>query len=328
MSVARLVCSLVWLILSPAALAVEVVCTLPWLGDLTQRIAPNATVDVLARGTEDPHFLSPTPALMARVRQADLYVENGLSLELWSERLLDGAGNPGIRPGQPGYVRATEGVPILDVPAGVTRAAGDVHPNGNPHVWLDPLNAAVAADNISAGLQRIDPDSAAEYATNAEAFKAALYEKLFGADLVAFMGHRSLVKLARAGKLVEFLESKGLAGRLGGWIAAVPLGQKIVFYHPSWVYFVDRFGLEQVAVIENRPGVAPSAAHKATVSAAMQQTGCSLIGITAYYNDRVARVLATETGARLAHLPGDVGGAPAATDYFSLMDTLIAAVGR
>jgi zinc/manganese transport system substrate-binding protein len=323
MSRSVLVWCLGWLMFSPVALAIDVVCTLPWLGDLTQRIAPNATIDVLSRGTEDPHFLSPTPALMARVRKADLYVQNGLSLELWSERLLDGAGNPGIRPGQPGYVLASLGMAVLDVPTNVTRAAGDVHPAGNPHVWLDPLNAAVAVDNILAGLQRVDPGNAAVYADNAAAFKTQLYEKLFGADLVSFIGARSLVKLARAKKLVGFLESKGLQDRLGGWIAQVPAGQKIVFYHPSWVYFIDRFGLEQVGVIENRPGVAPSASHKAHVAAVMKQTGCELIGITAYYNDRVAQVLARETGARLAHLPGDVGGTPAATDYFSLMDKLV-----
>jgi zinc/manganese transport system substrate-binding protein len=328
MSQLRLLFAVGLLLFSQAAQAVNVVCTLPWLGDLTQRIAPSASVDVLARGTEDPHFLSPTPALMARMKRADLYVENGLSLELWSERLLDGAGNPGIRPGQPGHVLATAGVPVLDVPASVSRSAGDVHPSGNPHVWLDPLNAAVAADNIASGLGRVDPDNAEQYAANAERLKIQIYERLFGADLVAFIGQRSLVKLARAGKLRSFLQSKGIEGRLGGWLAAVPVGQQIVFYHPSWVYFVERFGLTQVAVIENRPGIAPSAAHKATVFRAMQQSGCSLIGITAYYSDRVAKALASETGAHLARLPGDVGGTPAATDYFTLMDTLISEVAQ
>ncbi len=313
---------------SPTAPAVSVVCTLGWLGDLTQRIAPNASVDVLARGTEDPHFLSPTPALMARVKKADLYVENGLSLELWSERLLDGAGNPGIRPGQPGYVLATYGVPVLDVPTEVSRSAGDVHPSGNPHVWLDPLNAAVAADNISAGLSRVDPDNAGLYAANVERLKTQIYQRLFGEDLVAFIGQRSLVKLSRAGKLQTFLKSKGMEGRLGGWLGAMPVGQKIVFYHPSWVYFVSRFSLDQIGVIENRPGVAPSAAHKATVSKAMQKAGCTRIGITAYYNDRVAKALANERGATLIHLPGDVGGTPAATDYFTLMDILVSQLGR
>jgi zinc/manganese transport system substrate-binding protein len=94
------------------------------------------------------------------------------------------------------------------------------------------------------------------------------------------------------------------------------------------VYFVNRFEITQVEVIENRPGVAPSASHKASVSSTMKKSGCGLIGITAYYNDRVARALASETGARLAHLPGDVGGTPAATDYFTLIDTLVSQVGQ
>jgi zinc/manganese transport system substrate-binding protein len=322
-----LVC-LAGLLFSQTAMAINVVCTLPWIGDVTQRIAPEADVDVLARGTEDPHYLSPTPALMARVRKADVYVRNGLSLELWSQRLIDGAGNPRIRDGRPGHVVATTGVRIQGIPAELSRSAGDVHPDGNPHVWLDPINVAIAAENIAAGLSRVDPKNADTYAANAERFQTKLYERLFGTDLVAFMGHSSLVKLARAGKLRAFLTAKGLENRLGGWLGDMPTGRKIVFYHPSWEYFIERFGLDQVAVIENRPGVSPSAAHKASVSQSMKENGCRLIGITAYYSDRVARVLATETGARIAKLPGDVGGTPEATDYFALMDILVSELGR
>ena len=152
------------------------------------RLAPAATVTTLSKGTDDPHFLSPTPALMAKVSTADLYVENGLNLELWSEKLLDSAGNPKIRPGSPGYVKATDGMTRLEVPTELTRAKGDLHPEGNPHVWLDPLNAPTAADNIAAGLARVDPANAATYQANAKAFRQKIEEASFGADLVSFMG--------------------------------------------------------------------------------------------------------------------------------------------
>lgn len=315
--------SLLLAVLSLPAHALEVVATLPWLGDLTTRLAPDATVTVLARGTEDPHYLSPTPALMAKVGKADLYIENGLNLELWSERLLDGAGNPKIRPGASGYVLATQGVPRLEVPTTLSRSQGDLHPEGNPHVWTDPLNVAIAADNIAAGLSRVDPANAAAYAQRAQAFRQQIYEALFGKDLVAFMGGASLDKLARSGRLVEFLQSKGLQGRLGGWLGRAARGKKVVFYHQSWPYFVDRFGIDQVGIIEDRPGVAPSASHKDQLAAAMKAQGCTTIGITSYYSDRIARALAAETGATVVVLPGDVGGVPTATDYFSFMDTLV-----
>lgn len=310
-------------VLGLPAQALDVVTTLPWLGDVTGRLAPEASVTVLARGTEDPHYLSPTPALMAKVGQADLYVENGMNLELWSERLLDGAGNPKIRPGASGYVRASDGVPRLEVPTTLTRAQGDLHPDGNPHIWMDPLNVAIAADNIAAGLGRVDPANAAAYAQRAQALRQELYEALFGADLVGFMGGASLDKLARSGRLIEFLDSKGLTGRLGGWLGRAQRGKKVVFYHQSWAYLVDRFELDQVGVIEDRPGVSPSASHKDELAAAMKAQGCTTIGITSYYSDRIAKALASETGATVVVIPGDVGGVPSATDYFSLVDTLV-----
>ena len=223
---------MILLLISEAA-ALDVVATLPWIGDVSQRVAPDATVLVLASGNEDPHRLSPTPALMAKVGQADVYAEVGLNLELWSERLLDGAGNPGIRPGAPGYVQVSEGVPRLEVPSELTRAQGDLHPEGNPHIWVDPLNVIVAADNLAAGFGRVDPANATVYADNAAAFRDEIHVRLFGEDLVVFMGGASLEKLARAGRLDEFLASKGLSDRLGGWLGEASRGADLVFYHQS-----------------------------------------------------------------------------------------------
>ena len=314
------------LLLMSQAHALDVVATLPWIGDVSKRVAPEAEVLVLARGTEDPHRLSPTPALMAKVGQADVYAEVGLSLELWSERLLDGAGNPDIRPGAAGYVRVTDGVPRLQVPTDVTRAQGDLHPDGNPHVWMDPLNVIVAADNLAAGFGRVDPANAETYTANAAAFREEVHVRLFGANLVAYVGGASLEKLARAGRLDEFLASKGLSDRLGGWLGQADRGVDLVFYHQSWPYFVDRFGVDLVGTIEDRPGVPPTAAHKAELAEAMGREGVQTVAITSYYPDRVARSLAEETGASLVVVPGDVGGSAKATDYFAMMDELVASL--
>lgn len=317
-------------LVSRPALALDVVCTLPYLGSIAGRIAPDAEITVLARGTEDPHYLSPTPALMARVQQADVYVENGLSLELWSGRLLDSAGNPKIRPGQPGHVLASTNVPRLEVPTEITRAKGDLHPEGNPHIWLDPLTGPIIADNIAAGLGRVDPANAATYTANARAFRKEVYERTFGADLVGFMGGELLERLARAHTLDGFLAQKGLTGRLGGWLAAgAPLkGKPIVYYHQNMTYFDDRFGVDVVGHIEDRPGIAPSAAHKAQLAAAMKQKGAKIVAVTNYYDDRLAVVLGQETGARVVTIPGDVGGDAASTDWFALVDDLVALLGQ
>ena len=317
------------LLFATSAAATEVVCTLPWLADVAGRLDPAAEITVLATGNEDPHYLSPTPALMAKVGRADLYIENGMGLELWSERLLDGAGNPSIRRGQPGHVLASTGVPRLEVPTELTRAQGDLHPEGNPHVWLDPLNIAIVGDNIAAGLSRVDPDNASVYAERAAAVRLDIHNRMFGEDLVAFMGGDLLDRLARSGKLDVFLQSKDLDDRLGGWLAkGRPLaGKPVVFYHRSWVYLVDRFGLDVVGYIEERPGIAPSASHRTQLEAAMTSRGVTVIGVTSYYDDRLANVLSEGTGARVARLPADVGGTPQASDYLTLIDVLLDALG-
>lgn len=312
------------------AFALDVVATLPYLGAITEVVAPDAELTVLARGSEDPHFLSPTPALMAKVQQADVYVENGLSLELWSGRLLDSAGNPKIRPGQAGYVLASQNVPRLEVPTEITRAKGDLHPEGNPHIWLDPLNAPIVADNIAAGLGRVDPANAATYTANAKAFRKVIYERMFGADLVGFMGGELLERLARAHTLDGFLAQKNLTGRLGGWLGAGAAlkGKPVVWYHQNMSYFTDRFGLQVVGHIEDRPGIAPSAAHKEQLAAAMTEKGAKLIAVTNYYDDRLAVVLGEETGAKVVTIPGDVGGDAASTDYLTFVDDLVKLVGQ
>lgn len=309
------------------ALALQVVCTLPYLGDLAHRVAPAATVTTLARGTDDPHVLSPTPALMAKVSTADLYVENGLNLELWSERLLDSAGNPKIRPGQPGYVLATAGMSRLEVPTDLSRAKGDLHPEGNPHVWKDPLNAIIAADNLALGLGRVDPANAATYTANAKAVRKLVQERLYGTDLVAYMGGDTLMKLDQAGKLESFLASKGLSSRLGGWKAtAAPLrGKPVVLYHSAWAYFVNRFGLKVVGYVEDRPGIPPTAAHRDELVAVMKREGAKIVEVTSYYDVKVPTLLAQSVGGRVALTPGDVGGTAEAKDYLSFVDALIKA---
>lgn len=312
-------------LLSVPAHALDVVVTLPYLAEVARTLAPDAEVTVLTRATEDPHYISPTPALMAKVGRADLYVENGMNLELWSSRLLDGAGNPHVRPGQPGYVVASKGVPRLEVPEEITRARGDLHPEGNPHIWLDPLNLPIVADNIAAGLARVDSANAEAYAERAKAFRADIYERTFGADLVGFMGGELLERLARGGNLRPLLDKKGLTDRLGGWLGdgASLDGKPVVFYHQSWAYFVDRFGMDVVGYVEDRPGIAPSAAHRDALAGTMRDAGCHVIGVMPYYDDHLAKVLGDEVGARVVTVPGDVGGSARATDLPALYDTLI-----
>lgn len=319
---------------------VRVVTTLPDLGSIAREVGGNRVEVVsLARGYEDPHYVTPTPSLMREVNRADLFVEVGLSLEIWTERVLDGAGNPGVRPGAPGHVYASDGVPRKEIPKVVTRAEGDLHPEGNPHIWLDPLLAKRIARNIADGLARVRPDAAGEFEEGYRAFARRIDEALFGRDLIeeVFKGKADLlIRLLEKGTLFPFLEEKEhpkgrkLIRRLGGWLGAAESlrGKKIVFFHQSWVYFADRFGLEIAGYVEEKPGIAPSARHRDEIVRLIREEGIRAIAIAPYYDDSIPRAIARETGCAVVVLPTITGGVKEATDYFTLLDTIIGRLGE
>src|SRR5262245_37189247 len=116
---------------------ITVVCTLPTLRALTEEVGGDRVeVTALAKGDQDPHFVTPTPVLMRKTREAVLFIENGFSLELWADEVVNGSGNSKIFRGTPGRVQATTGVSALEIPSVLSRELGDIHPQGNPHVWL------------------------------------------------------------------------------------------------------------------------------------------------------------------------------------------------
>ena len=168
---------------------VHVVCTLPTLKALTEEVGGDK-VDVisLARGDQDPHFVTPTPVLMKKTRDADLFIENGFSLELWGNEVVNGSGNSKIFGGTRGRIVAGSGISPLEVPSVLTRELGDIHPQGNPHVWLDPLLAKIEAGNIAEALKMQDPANAAYYEARKTDFNNRIDNALFGPDLLNLVG--------------------------------------------------------------------------------------------------------------------------------------------
>ena len=135
-----------------------VVGTLPTLSAIAEEIGgAKLAVTSLARPDEDPHFVSPTPYLMNKVRKAELLLEIGMLQDRWADRVADGSGNTRITRGAPGRITTSVGIPKEEVPDNPTRALGDLHPEGNPHLWLDPLRAKKMASNITRGLVRAFP---------------------------------------------------------------------------------------------------------------------------------------------------------------------------
>lgn len=283
----------VMLALQPAMAAgkVKVVTSTEDLAAITRAVGGDK-VDVFAmgKGYQNPHFVPPKPSFILKLKDADMLVQVGMELEAWLPPLVENARNPKINRGAVGFVDASAGVPILDAPASkVDRSMGDVHGMGNPHYWLDPVNAKYISANIVTGLKRVDPADSA----------------YFDAQRTAFL--------------------KQLAGKITGWgNAAKPLhGVKVITYHESWPYFAKRFGLDVVGYIEPKPGIPPSPKYLAGLIQKVKQENVKLIVMEPYFSHSGPDMVAKATGAKVVVLPPSVGGATGVDNYFSLFDTLI-----
>lgn len=278
---------------------IRVITTTPELADITKQIGKElVNVESLTRGVEFMHAVPVKPSFVPKLNRADILVEMGLDLEKsWLPALLEVASNSKILPGQPGNIDCSIGISVLEVPRTVDRSEGDVHPKGNPHYNLDPLSGKIIARNIADGLSRNFPQ----------------HKVLFEKNLNAYLGELD----------------KGIAR----WQSmAAPLkGVKIVTYHVEWSYFANRFGLQQIGMIELKPGIEPTPNHLVSLAQKMQQEKTQLI-IYGAQSDRFPRQLASQTGAAVVRLQSIAGGSPETDTYIKFIDynlrSLLAAVKK
>ena len=314
------------LVPQPGEKKLEVVTTLSVLRSIAEEIGgSHVHAQSLSDPRQDPHYVEPRPTLMQKTRDADVFVEVGLQLELWAEKVAAGSGNVHIQAGQPGRLVASTGVQTLELPAVLSREWGDVHPYGNPHVWLDPLNVKVMAENVSATFCKVDPAHADDYGKNLEDFQRRIDEALFGRELVEEVGGKQLSRLARQARLDEYLEKHELASKLGGWLAeTAPLrGRPIVTFHKTSIYLAERFGFHVPIEIEEKPGIPPSARHRDRVVALMKEQGVKTILNEAFYDRSAADYLAEKTGAHVVIVSIDLGQEVGLPDYFAMMDRIL-----
>ncbi len=294
------------------------------------------SVQSLGTGHEDPHFIDAKPSCMLMARDADLWIRNGLELEVGYERLvLDGSRNPRIRIGTPGHLDASTGVLRLEVPTGkVDRSLGDVHPQGNPHYWLDPLNVRIVAKNVAARLTELRPADADYFAGRLKDFNRRLDEGMFGAKLMEAaagvaggpdQAGAKLWALRLKGELDAFVKDHGGDSLWGGWIGTMrPLqGTPIVTYHRSWSYFTNRFGLVVAAELEPKPGIEPSPGHLAEVVKTVEERKVKFLLMEPFYSRRAPDWLASRTGLNVAVVANSVGGQPEATDIVALLSLAV-----
>lgn len=266
---------------------IRVITTTPELADITKQIGKELVdVESLTRGVEFMHAVPVKPSFVPKLNRADILVVMGLDLEIsWLPALLEVSNNARILPGQPGNIDCSNGISVLEVPRTVDRSEGDVHPKGNPHYNLDPLSGKIIARNVADGLSRNYPQ----------------HKSAFEQGVKAYIGE--------------------LDKAIARWLSmAAPLkGVKIVTYHVEWSYFASRFGLQQVGMIELKPGIEPTPNHLIGLAQKMQQEKAQVI-IYGAQNDRFPRQLASQTGANVVRLQSIAGGMPETDTYIKFID--------
>lgn len=301
-----------------SARALRVVTTTPDLGSIADAVGGEfVDVTVLVKGPQDPHFIEARPSFVQKLHRADLLVRVGMELEIgWLPVLLRQARNAAIRPGGRGYFDASTAIVPLEVPgASVDRSMGDVHRFGNPHYLTDPLNGLRVARALAERLAELRPEAAPELQAGYASFAARLVSALVGDALVERHGAERLAARVAAGELSAFLEERGEADELAGWIGATqPLrGLRVVQDHRMWPYFARRFGLVLVDTLEPKPGIAPTTRHLAAVIERAKTKPVAAILTSPYFDPRHARFVGERIGARvleMAHQPGSRAGTP------------------
>jgi len=273
----------------PAAAALTVVTTTSDLAAIVTEVGGDkVTVTSLAKGYQDPHFVEAKPSFVLLLNKAQLLVVVGKELEIgWLPPLVTQSRNPRIQPGAEGYLDASQGARILDLPSGaVTRAMGDVHPEGNPHYWLDPENGGRIARSTAAKLAQLDAPNAATYQQREQDFE------------------------------------RRLAAAVQRWKAQLApyKGLKVITYHRSWTNFADAFGLNVIGFVEPKPGIPPTPQHTLDVINAMKAEKVKLILVEPYFDLKTPNSIASNTGGKVLVMTPSVGGVPAAGDYFKLFD--------
>jgi zinc/manganese transport system substrate-binding protein len=311
-----------------AAAKLKVVTTTTDLKSIVESIGGDKVeVSCLGTGREDPHFIDAKPSYMLIAREADLWVRVGLELEIGYEGLiLDGARNPKIRIGAPNHLDASEGVLRLELPTGkIDRSMGDIHPQGNPHYWLDPLNMRIVAKNVNARLSKLDPSDAPYFAERLKGFQKQLDEAMFGPRLLGLADGARLWAMVLKGQFEGFAKEHGGDKVTGGWWGTMrPLsGTKIITYHRSWTYFANRFGLDVIDQLEPKPGIEPSPGHLSEVITKVQREGAKFLLMEPFYSRKPSDFIAEKTGIKVVQVAASVGGQPEATDYIHMIDNIV-----
>ncbi|HMU99492.1 MAG TPA: zinc ABC transporter substrate-binding protein [Rhodocyclaceae bacterium] len=276
----------------PALAAVNVFATVPEWAALARELGGDKVkVYAATHALQDPHRIEARPSLLAQARSAQLVVATGADLEIgWLPVVLRDSGNAAIQPGQPGYFEAARWVTPLEIPASLDRAQGDVHPEGNPHIQLDPRNILKVAAALTARLAQIDPANAKAYQANGQGF--------------ADRWQAAMVRWERQGAVLK--------------------GVPVLVHHRSFSYLLTWLGLRETGTLEPKPGVEPTSGQLSEILARQQSQPAKMVLRAAYQNDGPSQWIAGRAKIPAVVLPFTVGGSKEAQDLFALYDETLA----
>jgi zinc/manganese transport system substrate-binding protein len=269
----------------------RVVASYPYIREVVKAVgADRVTVDALSKGQWDPHVVVPKPSLISLVRRADLLIINGAQLEIgWIPPLLQQANNPGVLPSKKGFLDLSDHFDLIQKPDSISRAEGDIHPAGNPHFHLNPVNILKMARLVSSKLIELDPAGKDHYNQKLTLFLAEWQKNL-----------------DRWSELMAPLK-----------------GSKVIEYHRNLDYFLNQFGIEVIATVELLPGIPPTTRHMIDLIDIIKQKQVSLILHDVYHNEKSSRYLARETGLSMVVIPHDIEATPEVVSLTSLYDTIV-----
>jgi len=275
----------------PAHAALKVLATTSDWGALVNEIGGDqVNVYTATSALQDVHRVDAKPSLVARARTADLVVATGAELEIgWLPVLVQESGNSRIQPGGPGYFEAASVLSLVEKPERFDRSLGDIHPQGNPHVQLDPHNIARVAQALTERLAQLDGAHAQYFQQRAKDFDT------------------------RWQAAIKRWESQ----------AASLKGTPVVVMHRDQTYLCRWLGLDQVAAIEPKPGMPPTAGYLGQLVTKLAASPPRVIMLNAYNDPKAGKWLSERVHAPVVVLPFSVGGTPEAKDLFGLFDDTI-----
>jgi zinc/manganese transport system substrate-binding protein len=285
---------LLLLLLAPlqATAALSILACEPEWGALAKELGGDkVNVYTAITAMQDPHRVEARPSLMARARNADLLVCTGAQLEIgWLPLVQTQSGNAKIQNGQPGYFEAASAVSLIERPASVDRAQGDVHPSGNPHLHLDPRNIAKVSSALAQRMASIDAAQAAYYQAREKDFARRWSE--------------ATVRWEQQGAPLK--------------------GVPVVVYHKDLSYLTNWLGMREAGALEPKPGIPPSTAHLTELLERLKSAPAKAVVRSAYNDPRPAEWLAERAKVPAVVLPYTVGGTDGAMNLFGLYDDTLA----